>query len=239
MALDGNCAPSLSISSSISQDTSTILKDIKKKGSIYAPDAVPIFPTSALATYYSLLGTKSEKKVSYFVGFRCPSHPLANRILTEAYVNKSMKSKRGHEKKNDLRRLQGAIFGSSSCSRHHTHRQPRTAMDVCTNLLSHQHHKTEEEVKRQTVYVLNGEDKREIFHVPACQFSSTESVSLVINCISRTVSIIRDGPYNKGINCGGKISKDSSTRITAENVKQALHMCKTGDDKKLKTKIVA
>jgi len=236
MALNSHCVPSPSSFSPISQDSSVIPKDLEKRGNLYTPDAVPIFPTSVLATHCSLLGTESEIKGSYFVGFRCPSHPLANRILTEAYISRTMKGKRGNQKKNDIRRVQGAIFGSSSCSRHHAYREPRTAMDVCTNLLSHQHYKSEQEVKRQTVYVLNGEDKREIFHVPACQFSSTESVSLVINCVNRTVSIIRDGPSNRGVNYGGEILRDSSVGITVENVQQALHVCKT---KELKSKIVA
>lgn len=239
MALNSDCVPSPSSIRPISQDSSVIPKDLEKRGNLYTPDAVPIFPTSVLATQSSLLVTQSEKKGSYFVGFRCPSHPLANRILTEAYISRTMKGKRGHEMKNDVRRLQGAIFGSSSCSRHHAYRQPRTAMDVCTNLLLNQQHKSEQEVKKKTVYVLNGEDKREIFHVPACQFSSTESVSLVINCVNRTVSIIRDGPSHKGVNHGGETLRDSSVGITVENVQQALHVCKTGEDKKLKSKIVA
>lgn len=235
MALTSDCTSSSSSSSLNSQDSSEILKDEGNKESLNAPDAIPIFPTAALTTQCSLLGTKSEKKDTYFVGFRCPSHPLANRILTEAYATKNIQGK----KKNEIKHLRGAIFGSSSCFSHCGYRQPRTAMDVCTNLLSHQHHKCEEKAERQTVYVLNGEDKREIFHVPACQFSSAESISLVINFVNRTVSIVRDGPPNKGMNSEGKVSIDSSAGITTENVKKALHVCKTDKNRRLKSKIVA
>ena len=78
-------------------------------------------------------------------------------------------------------------------------------MNVCTNIISNPHHKTKEDVDRQTVYVLNGEDAREFFHVPAYQVGNVESILLVINPHNRTVSIICDGPY-KSVSCGDTVS---------------------------------
>jgi len=210
----------------------------RNKETLRAPDAVPIFPTSALATHAALFGTNPEKNTTYYVGFRCPSHPLAHRVLAEAYVSKNAKPRKSqHERRNGTVRLQGAIFGTTSLG-NRANRHPRTAMDVCTNIISNPHYKTEEEVEKRTVYVLNGEDKREIFHVPACQFSDTESISLVINSLERTVSIIRDGPY-KSVSRRGIISKCASFGITVEGIKQAIHTCKTDKDVKLKSKIIS
>jgi len=79
------------------------------------------------------------------------------------------------------------------------------AMDAYTNIISNPHHKTEEDIERRTVYVLNGEDAREFFHVPAYQVGNAESILLVINPHGRTVSIIRDGPY-KSVSCGDTVS---------------------------------
>jgi len=78
-------------------------------------------------------------------------------------------------------------------------------MDVCTNIISNIYHKTEEDVERRTVYVLNGEDAREFFHVPTCQVGNAESILLVINPHDRTVSIIFNGTY-KSVSCGDTVS---------------------------------
>jgi len=58
-----------------------------------------------------------------------------------------------------MRCLQGTIFGTTSLENRANH-HPIIVMDVCTNIISNPRHKTEEEVERQTVYVLNGEDAR-------------------------------------------------------------------------------
>lgn len=139
--------------------------------------------------------------------------------------------------KNENKCLQGAIFGSTSLG-NSANRYPRTAMEVCTNIIANPPHKTNKEAERETVYVLNGEDKREIFHVPACQFSNAESISLVINNLNRTVSIIRDGS-SKLLSQGDRNSKSSSFGLTVRGVQQAIHVCKSDCDLKLKSKIVA
>lgn len=234
MSLNGNdnsVPPPSSSNSNLQNDGkggSVMVKKMIDKG-----DPFPIFPSKVLSTHTNLFGRRSENEMPLFIGFRCPSHPLTNRVLKEAYSNGTIKGKKPHGKGNHRRRLQGAIFGSPiHGQRLNCHAE--TAMDVCTNIISHTQHQCEEEVDRQTVYVLNGEDKREIFHVSACQFSNVESVSLVINTLNRTVSIIR--PLTS---CGKKASPDSSSGITVETVELAIHICKPCEGEILKSMIVA
>ena len=87
----------------------------------------------------------------------------------------------------------------------HENHHPRMVMDLCTNIILNPHHNTEEELERRTVYVFNGEDEREIFHVPPFQFSDAGSILLVVNSINRTISIIHDGLY-KSVSRGDAVS---------------------------------
>lgn len=99
-----------------------------------------------------------------FLGMRCPSHPLTGRVLNDV---------RG--KKNHIVMGVGASSSNGHCL--------TKAHDVCQHLLSLPKNK-----KKKIVHVLNGEDKREAFVVPTCQYGQP-NVGIWIHTRTRTVHI--------------------------------------------------
>lgn len=157
-------------------------------------DTSPILPVSALRSLNSLLGKDESDDDTYCIGMRCPSHPLACRILAEVYGEKD--EKKIHPKAR--RRIPGAVVGFNA-SIPITAPLPYSCKDVCSSLLFVQnHHKltsTDPGVQKPTVHVMNGEDRREMFFVPTCQYGQSSSLSLVIDAPNRTIHLLRDKSY--------------------------------------------
>ncbi len=183
----------------------------------------PILPVSALRSLDSLLESSNDddKKKVYYVGMRCPSHPLARRILAEVYGERDTKTPlKAHQ------RIPGAVVGfNASISGQSSSSLPLLCKNVCTSLLSIQDHfkfPFQKEYK-PTVHVMNGEDRREMFFVPPCQYGQSSAVSLVVNALSRTITIIR----NESSLNSKKVSEDFELR--AKDVARAL-LHQNGDE---------
>eukprot|EP00551_Chaetoceros_affinis_P013601 CAMPEP_0203705082 /NCGR_PEP_ID=MMETSP0091-20130426/48687_1 /ASSEMBLY_ACC=CAM_ASM_001089 /TAXON_ID=426623 /ORGANISM="Chaetoceros affinis, Strain CCMP159" /LENGTH=524 /DNA_ID=CAMNT_0050580349 /DNA_START=39 /DNA_END=1613 /DNA_ORIENTATION=+ len=151
----------------------------------------PILPTSVLTPLDSILGNDGgDKNEMYYVGMRCPSHPLARRILAEVYAERDSKTvKKSHQ------RISGAVVGYNPSVRgQNSSTFPFLCKDVCSSLLSIQDHfeLPFQNDYKPTVHVINGEDRREMFFVPPCQYGQSSSVSLVIDAPNRTITILRD-----------------------------------------------
>lgn len=148
---------------------------------------------------------------------RCPSHPLARRVLDEVYgarggrnsilpnavvgFNALIPTHSSYSAK--VEESSGDDTPGTQTNEHKSHPPlpPTTAKGVCSQLLnSEQMHmsQTSPETHATTVYVLNGEDKREMFSVPTCQFKYEAPVSLVINDRRRTIRIVRQSQH-KGV----------------------------------------
>mmetsp|Transcript_10424 Transcript_10424/g.18874 ORF Transcript_10424/g.18874 Transcript_10424/m.18874 type:complete len:529 (-) Transcript_10424:83-1669(-) len=96
-----------------------------------------------------------------FVGLRCPSHPLALRVLEAA----------------------GVPVAAPSANRF-GHVSPTRASHVLNDLGD------------SDIAIMNGEDKREIFAVPACEFG-IESTVVKINESGRELVVLRRGAITK------------------------------------------
>lgn len=101
-----------------------------------------------------------DMQQSYYIGVRCPSHPLAQRILRETGV---------------------PIFVSSAYQR-----EKETAMTQASDVFQEYSLPSSEEattddddqeyVDTEVLSVVNGEDKREIFVVPTCEVGREATV---------------------------------------------------------------
>mmetsp|Transcript_28079 Transcript_28079/g.39472 ORF Transcript_28079/g.39472 Transcript_28079/m.39472 type:complete len:734 (+) Transcript_28079:289-2490(+) len=144
----------------------------------------------------------------HYVGFKCPSHPLTGRILTEVTNQQKQKQKQSataspikentlasptgstvnDNHTNDKKRSNAAIAtnmfvmgvdcysvaASSYCTK---------ATEVCDSLLI----QSSSSYNHKAAYVLDGEDKREMFVVPTCQIQDT--TSLYIDAFHRCIYI--------------------------------------------------
>ena len=155
----------------------------------------PILPNSALLSKGELFQERGKEDGTYYVGMRCPSHPLTRRLLAKVYRNGKVISddKSGMRKKP----IQGVVVGISpqirenKCSRSNSN--PVTAEIVRENLASPQHDESVDEQSKPTIHVLNGEDTSECLSVPSCQFADSPSTSMIIDSPTRTVFIRREG----------------------------------------------
>lgn len=106
-----------------------------------------------------------------YVGVSNPSHPLTNRLLKEA--------------SSASRIVVGkpAFRTITNVGKNNSNAYMTKAAEVCN------HYASQFFTEKQTVHVLNGEDKRELFSVPTCQYGGPCSYSLWIDESCRTVYI--------------------------------------------------
>lgn len=229
---------------------------------------IPILPKSALVSSTELgldsCNTASSKEnpstgdaapcdeeTVYYVGMRCPSHPLARRVLTGVYdYPTSHNNKSGKVCKSKSPSPQGAVLSFSASipgdNMNVVDRSgntttflsipstvptpsPVTSKQVYTNLKSYQSTTTDISTitstsssssnmsintNKKSVHIINGEDKREIFNVPTCQFSSITPTSLIIDAKHRSV-IIQRGVASSTSNDNLNGTTNDTTSITA------------------------
>jgi len=192
-----------SFSSLSSEETGTDFSDLLA--------STPVVPDSILHSNEDLMlpVTGDERGQKCYVGMRCPSHPIARKILLQSY---------GQSEGKLTSRLKGAIIGIDSS---------KTCRDVCENL-----HSTK--MANTRVHVVNGEDCREQFSVPPCQFGDLPSVSLVIDTPSRTVYLLRDKSQHEK---DQKPATPSYFDVTMHQVSNAL--CQSIDCKNVKNRVIA
>ena len=192
-----------SFSSLSSEETGTDFSDLLA--------STPVVPDSILHSNEDLMlpVTRDERGQKCYVGMRCPSHPIARKILLQSY---------GQSEGKLTSRLKGAIIGIDSS---------KTCRDVCENL-----HSTK--MANTRVHVVNGEDCREQFSVPPCQFGDLPSVSLVIDTPSRTVYLLRDTSQHEK---DPKPATPSYFDVTMHQVSNAL--CQSIDCKNVKNRVMA
>ena len=194
---------------------------------------VAILPLAALVTRHfstSADGRGPESppslsdRNSYYVGMRCPSHPLARRVLSEVYGATSSSSSR-------MRRV--AVVGHSAhvpsgAGEVQLATAPIKAREVCASLLSLP--SFAEDVDRShppVVHVLNGEDKREIFAVPTCQFGDVNKFSILMDDSSRTVFLMKRRDENTACSTPVEVdvkgeSPGCGHNITCKDITRAL-----------------
>jgi len=225
---------------------------------------IPILPKSALVSstelgldsYYTASSKENpssdaapcDDETVYYVGMRCPSHPLARRVLTGVYDHPtSHNNKSGKVCKSKSLSPQGAVLSFSasipgdnmnvvdrsgntttflSIPSTAPTPSPVTSKQVYTNLKSYQSATTDVSTitstssssdmfintNKKSVHIINGEDKREIFNVPTCQFSSITPTSLIIDTKHRSVIIQRGVPSSSNDVNG---TTNDTTSITA------------------------
>ena len=174
----------------------------------------PILPLSALTQKSALFQSTNDEDDTQFIGMRCPSHPLARRVLAEVYNEQD--DTKAHTPQKARKRIPGAVLGFNASIEGPL---PFSCRDVCSNLLSIQDSQklATNGTYKPTVHVMNGEDRREMFYVPACQYGQSSSVSLVIDAPNRKVFILRTNSHLSG----NEPSPDVGTSI--EGVRRALH----------------
>ena len=142
---------------------------------------------------FSVKGCSSSGK-QYYVGVSNPTHPLTNRLLREA------SSSEPHAPQRVV--LATAVRTNSGG----TNRYMTKADDVCSHFASQFSPDSEPSTKQTqqpqqqdplVVHVMNGEDKRELFSVPTCQYGKPYPYSLWIDDCARVVYI--RGNHSEGI----------------------------------------
>lgn len=214
-----SCASLTSLTSESSDDQTSNLSSLYDDGE----GSVPMLPVSSLVSLDALIGSETSSDADYFVGMRCPSHPLARRILSEVYEDKGSKdgssSSSSHKGRN---RIPGAIMGFPASILNNGN-QSYSCKDVCTNLISvrnnQNHHPP---ATKPVIHVMNGEDRREMFCVPAGQYCQNSEVSLVIDSPNRTVHLIQKTPPEQ------TKKTDTELIIGADDVVRALHFQQQG-----------
>lgn len=187
--------------------------------------SIPILPPDLLYSSESLGIPKVDGEESDFVALRCPSHPTARSILELAYGQK-----------NDSKAvpLKKAVVGI--CNSCHTNSD-----EVRNSLLS----TADIQLKgifstaNHNIHVVNGEDRRELLSVPACQFGNMPSVSLVIDTPRRQVILHRDSSHIKKENSPShQPLVENKFDIKAEDIERALHRIKSHDNSSVKAKAI-
>jgi hypothetical protein len=179
--------------------------------------SIPILPPDLLYSPESLGITAKDtgNDSGDFIALRCPSHPIARSILELAYGQK-----------NDTKTLplKKAVIGISN----HCHTKSAVVRNSFLSTATPQ------------VHILNGEDRRELFSVPACQFSNLPSVSLVIDTPRRQIILHRDTSHMK-INHSTPSQQpfpESKFDIKTDDVLRALHQFKIQDNTCVKAKAI-
>jgi len=140
-----------------------------------AAPSIPVVPDSVLCSEKELHipGGGDENT---FIGMRCPSHPIAKKILSKTYAQ---------EEGNLASPLKGAIIGMNIPT------SEKTCRGVCAELQSFTSNGDTKIDEKPIINVMNGEDCCEMFSVPPCQFGELPSVSLVIDTPRRNIVLLR------------------------------------------------
>lgn len=217
-----SCSSLLSLASENSDDQPPTLSMNDCEGTS------PMLPPSALTTKEDLFDTDDVEDKTYFIGMRCPSHPLARRILSEVYRDQDGTVSESPSKP---RRRLGAVLGFNACINGSS---PFSCRDVCSNLLSVQDNYalSSTNVEKPTVHVMNGEDKREMFVVPASQYGQSSLISLVIDAPNRSVFMLRNSSHVKD-----QVNEDFELQV--EDIKRALCHQSVDDPGSVKSKAIA
>lgn len=169
-----------------------------------ASPSIPVVPDSFLCSERNLhIPDGGDEK--NFIGMRCPSHPIARKILSEAYAQ---------DDGNLAIPLTGAIVGINAPT------SENTCKGVYSTLQSFVSDPDALEDEKPIIHVMNGEDRHEMFSVPPCQFGELPSVSLVIDTPRRNIILLRTDPASNKIPAAA-----FNFDIRAQEVKRAL--CKS------------
>lgn len=165
----------------------------------------PILPASVLVRSTALKDGRDDAadegtaQGTIYVGIRCPSHPLARRVLEEVYYKNTngARGSPGHRhctRSNVVVGFDASIPHASASKTSCTCTScPTRAREVCIQLLSPSSPRSTKitSSKPPAVHVLNGEDKREQFSHVTCEFGAEASVSLIVDDASRTIRILK------------------------------------------------
>ena len=173
------------------------------------PPGAPVLPAAAL---------HSGPDGTQYVALRCPSHPLARRVLAEVY---------GRGRARHAQPPRGTAAGAGAAPPRRAGRSrvvllgftsslppagrgdepvpagrpyPTAASEVCRELGSALG-TLPPSAASPTVDVLNGEDEREMFAAPTCQFGAGARVALVLDDAARTVRIVERAGSAPGVRC--------------------------------------
>jgi len=190
--------------------------------------ALPILPESALIPAAELLpaqGGVSQDDDRYFVSMRCPSHPLSQKILKEIYHGPSSRLNTSSPTVAPSQSTESLISissmddsnGSKSNSRPRSRSIAVVGCEVPTGCSISSSATTAADVdkvmstkkKDGSVFIVNGEDNREMFSVPTCQYGKSHPISLVIDGDNKTIHLIRH-------------AKDQASPVTKDSVYSAL-----------------
>ena len=188
--------------------------------------ALPILPESALIPAAKLLqGGVGQDDDRYFVSMRCPSHPLSQKILKEIYHSpssrlnassptvapsqsteslvsiSSMDDSNGIKSNSRPRSRSIAVVGCEVPTGSSNTSSATTAADVDKVMSTKK--------KDGSVFIVNGEDNREMFSVPTCQYGKSHPISLVIDGDNKTIYLTRH-------------AKDEASPVTKDSVYRAL-----------------
>lgn len=138
---------------------------------------------SAIVPWFCVNASSSSSK-RYYVGISNPSHPLTNRLLKETFSPESYPHA-------PQRVVVATAVRTNSCG---TNRFMTKADDVCSHFASQVSPASEPATKPPqqhpvVIHVMNGEDKRELFSVPTCQYGKPHPYSLWIDDGARVVYI--------------------------------------------------
>lgn len=187
--------------------------------------SIPILPSDLLYSSESLGIPKVDGEENEFVALRCPSHPTARSILELAY-----------DQKNDSKAvpLKKAVIGV--CNNCHTNSD-----EVRNSLLSTTDIQLSLDISTANphIHVVNGEDRRELITVPACQFGNMPSVSLAIDTPRRQIILHRDSSHVKKENTQTQHTLvENKFDIKTEDIERALHRMKSHDNSSVKAKAI-
>lgn len=169
-----------------------------------ASPSVPVVPDSFLCSERELhIPDGGDKK--NFIGMRCPSHPIARKILSEAYAQ---------DDGNLAIPLTGAIVGVNAPTSENTCKGVYSTLQSCVS------DPDATEDKKPIIHIMNGEDRHEMFSVPPCQFGELPSVSLVLDTPRRNIILLRNNRTDPASN---KIPAAAfNFDIRAQEVRRAL-----------------
>lgn len=219
-------SPKLSASTSMASLTSLQSIGDSMYGGNLSPSIakMAILPESVLIPATQLLpirgGEGNEVDDRQFVGLRCPSHPLSRKILNEIYHNParlntspstdsiiSMSSLDNSSCGNSRVRSSIAVVGSrvhglpstsGSLNSHHVTTAADVGQSMAAMMQSSSLGSNRQENKAR-LFIVDGEDNRESFSVPTCQYGKPHHVSLAIDGDNKTIYLIRHDTEAHGI----------------------------------------
>ena len=188
----------------------------------------PVLPTSILHLYINTGSDLPDAPYDnndsfYYVGMRCPSHPLARRALEEVYSrNKRQQhqSAAGSSSGGGRRRVRSRVVVGFNAKSATWTDCPISAKEVSSQLNGDTINLCPHEAEGTTSYVdvLNGEDEREMFMAPTCQFGKGACISLVVDDDTKTIHIVHPEPAGKG----EEANTNKKSKISPRDIVRAL-----------------